>query len=119
MKSILLVEGEAVTRLGLTELLTGEGYSVEAAVNGDEALKMMKFQSFDAVITDYKQPGKLNGIDVLTEFERLNPGRAKLLMTAYLPGQAGEQAVGAIHIAKPIHLDGLLIKLKSLLPETI
>lgn len=115
MKRILLVEDEAVSRLALSEFLTSEGYSVEAAVHGEQALKMMKSQKFDAIISDYKQPGKLNGIDVLAEFERLSPGKAKLLMTAYLPGQAGEQAVGAIHVAKPIHLEDLLTKLRSLL----
>jgi CheY-like chemotaxis protein len=117
MARILIVEDEAVSRLALTEFLTSEGYSVESAASGEAALKVMCSQRFDAVITDYTQPGKLNGIDVLTEFERLNPGRAKLLMTAHLPGQKGEQAIGAIHIAKPIQLEQLLMKLKSLLEQ--
>jgi DNA-binding NtrC family response regulator len=117
MATILLVEDEAVSRLMLTQFLTSEGFSVESVANGDAAVKAMRSQNFDAVISDYTHLGKLNGMDVLTEFERLYPGRAKLLMTAHLPGQKGEQAIGAIHVAKPVQLDDLLTKLKDLLAE--
>jgi DNA-binding response OmpR family regulator len=113
---LLLVEDEAISRLGLTRFLIAEGYAVTSVASGEEALKKLETESFDGVITDSKLGHGVSGIDILTRFERLNPGAAKLLITAYPPGHVGEQTVGALYVSKPIDLEELLLKLKSILP---
>lgn len=113
---LLLVEDEAVSRLGLTRFLIAEGYAVTSVASGEEALKQLDAESFDGVITDSKLGHGVNGIDILTRFESLNPGAAKLLITAHPPGHVGEQTVGAIYVSKPVDLEELLLKLKSILP---
>lgn len=112
---ILLVEDEAIARLHLAHFLADEGFSVIPLANGEEALKLMETENFDVVISDFKLPGAVNGIDVLTEFERLRPGRPKLLISAYSPDQL-KAAVESVYVAKPIDLDDLLQKLKGILP---
>lgn len=113
---LLLVEDEAVSRLQLAQFLTDEGYSVIPVATGQEALKILETESFDAVITDSSLGRGLTGIDVLTRFESLMPGRGKILITAYSPGEVGEKSVGALYVSKPIDLDEFLLKLKSVLP---
>jgi DNA-binding NtrC family response regulator len=112
---LLLVEDEAIARLHLAHFLSDEGYQVVPLASGEEALKIMARENFDAVITDFKLAGAINGIDVLTEFDRLSPDRPKLLVSAYSPVQLGTR-VEAVYIAKPIDLDDLLLKLKAVLP---
>jgi DNA-binding NtrC family response regulator len=113
---LLLVEDEAISRLALTRLLIDEGYSVVSTATGEEALELLGTQSFDAVITDVKLRGEVNGFDVLREFEWINPGKPKLLITGYFPGHLTEQAVEAIYISKPVDLDDFLLILKRALP---
>jgi response regulator RpfG family c-di-GMP phosphodiesterase len=113
---LLLVEDEPVSRLQLSRFLTDEGYCVIPLASGKEALNLLKMETFDAVIADFKLIGDVNGVDVLTRFESLTPGRCKILVTGYSPEQVGEKLIGTLYVSKPIKLDDLLLKLKSRLP---
>jgi CheY-like chemotaxis protein len=113
---LLLVEDEPISRLQLAQFLTDEGYLVIPLASGKEALNLLKMETFDAVIADFQLIGGVNGVDVLTRFDSLTPGRCKILMTGYSPDQMGEKLVGTLYISKPIKLDDLLLKLKSVLP---
>jgi CheY-like chemotaxis protein len=113
---LLLVEDEPIARLHLAHLLADHGYSVVPLASGEEAVKIMQTESFDAVITDFKLLGAVNGIDVLTEFERVAPGRPKFVISAYSREQLRAE-VEAVYISKPIDLDEFITKLKSVLPE--
>jgi CheY-like chemotaxis protein len=112
---VLLVENEAISRAAFTQFLAGEGYSVVSVASGEEALKMLESENFDAIITDCKHGHGVTGIDVLRRFEELAPGKGKLLMTAYAPYQIGETA-GAVAISKPVDFEDLVLRLKTVLP---
>jgi DNA-binding NtrC family response regulator len=116
LSRILLVEDEAVTRLHLTQFLTDEGHFVIPVATGEEALKILQTEKFDAVIADYKLGSAVNGAQVLAYFERISPGSGKVLLTAYPAQEIAESPQGALHISKPLQIDDLLIKLKSILP---
>jgi CheY-like chemotaxis protein len=114
--SLLLVEDEPISRLQLAQFLTDEGYMVIPLASGKEALNLLKMETFDAVIADFQLIGGVNGVDVLTRFDSLTPGRCKILMTGYSAEQVGEKLVGTLYLSKPVKLDDLLMKLKSVLP---
>jgi DNA-binding NtrC family response regulator len=116
LAKVLLVEDEAISRFQLTQFLTDEGYTVIPLASGEEALKLLQTEIFGAVITDFKLTGAVTGIEVLKAFDRLSPGKGKMLITAYPAREAQAESVGALYVAKPIHLDSLLTKLKSILP---
>jgi CheY-like chemotaxis protein len=116
LSRILLVEDEAVTRLHLTQFLTDAGYLIIPIATGEEALKILQTEKFDAVIADYGLPGEVNGAQVLAEFEHINPGKGKILLTAYPAHEIAESAPGTLYVSKPFQLDDLLTKLKSVLP---
>lgn len=64
-KQVLVVEDEEDARSMLALSLEHAGYSVRMAGDGVEALKEMKHQRFDAVVTDYQMP-RLNGLEFLS-----------------------------------------------------
>jgi CheY-like chemotaxis protein len=113
---LLLVEDDSISRLQLTQFLTEEGYAVVPFATGEEALTLLEAENFDAVLTDFKLAGAVTGTDVLKAFERISPGKGKLFITAYPEHEVRPEAVGALYVPKPIQLDDLLLKLKTVLP---
>ena len=61
-KSILIVDDEPVMREFLSDVL--EDFDIHTAVDGDDAIKKLKANGFDLVITDMKMP-KVSGEDVV------------------------------------------------------
>jgi ATP-dependent Lon protease len=110
---LLLVEDESISRFQLTHFLTDEGYTVIPVGSGEEALKLLCAEMFDAVLTDFKLTGPVRGTDILKSFERVSPGKGKLLITAYPEQDVGTASIGALYVPKPVQLDDLLQKLRS------
>jgi len=67
---ILVVDDERSLRVLLQRELTREGYRVDAVVNGEDALKKLKEESYHLVLLDIVMPVK-DGIQVLREIDRL------------------------------------------------
>ena len=65
LKNILLVDDDVDTCTLLTRLLEKHSYSVRAAHSGRSALTMVKEQSFDAVLCDFRL-GDMDGIELLS-----------------------------------------------------
>lgn len=82
MLNILVVDDEENTRLGLSKLLTSDGYQVTAVANGFEALAEMKQHKVDLVITDMNMP-EMNGLIFLKEVSHSFPHMKVIMITAY------------------------------------
>ncbi len=82
MKKILVVDDEENIRELYRDELAEEGYQVELADNGLQALS--KFESFrpDLVTLDVMMPG-MDGIEVLRRIREKNPSIPVLLLTAF------------------------------------
>ena len=115
--NVLLVEDDPINRRNLAAFLGEEGYSVEAVDNGLAALRLTEQGTFDAVISDFQLRGKIDGIDVLTYFERSCPGKGKILISGRSGLEARCAIMGAVFIAKPFELTDLLLVLQSVLPK--
>ena len=60
---ILVVEDEAIIRIGTVQLLEDAGYAAIQASNSDDAIRILEsLADIDAVITDIKMPGSLCGL---------------------------------------------------------
>ena len=62
--SVLVVDDDRVNRIMLSKLLANEGYRPTTAVDGEEALKAVTEEAFDAILLDIMMPG-IDGIEVL------------------------------------------------------
>lgn len=63
IKKILLAEDDRVTAIMVKKQLETRGYEVEIAVNGEEALKVLKSKPIDLIVTDVVMP-KMDGVDL-------------------------------------------------------
>lgn len=79
---ILLVDDEEHIRLLFKEELEEEGYTVDLASNGFEALEKVNGGHFDLVVLDIKMPG-MDGIQTLSEIKKINKGQRVILCSAY------------------------------------
>jgi len=106
---ILIVDDEQVQREMLEGSLTKQGYGVETAADGPQALEKFKGGFFDLVLTDYRMPG-MDGIQLLKELKRLNPEVMVVILTAFGSVETAVPAMkeGAYdYLNKPIDLEEL------------
>ena len=80
-KTILLVDDNPAIRQILLRLLVGEGYFVQMAANGVEALALADATPFNLVLLDLNMPVK-NGRETFRQLSRKNPLLPIILITA-------------------------------------
>jgi DNA-binding NtrC family response regulator len=81
-QSILIVDDEPDMRIALSHALSRNGYSVETASSGFEALEKFKREKFSMVITDLKMP-EMSGMEVLDKVKKISPQIPVIMITAY------------------------------------
>jgi CheY-like chemotaxis protein len=79
---ILLVDDEETLRFVLRETLISEGYSVDVANDGFQALERVKGKSYDLLITDIKMHG-MDGLQLIREIKRNGSHLKIIIITAY------------------------------------
>jgi DNA-binding NtrC family response regulator len=115
MSSILIVDDEKAIRKTLTEILSYEGYKIEDAENGEEALKKLKEKHFDVVLCDIKMP-KVDGLEFLEKSKEINPDVPIIMISGHGTIETAVEAVkkGAFdYVAKPPDLNRLLITIRN------
>ena len=109
IKKILIVDDEENARIGLSKLLSQEGYEVDSVGNGFEALDFLSRQKVNLVISDINMP-EMNGLAFLRELSRNYPSTHVIMITAYGGVESYLEAMnlGAFeYIHKPVKLDEL------------
>jgi len=81
-EQILVVDDEPDMRTALSHALNRNGYSVETASNGFEAIEKLKKDRFSMVITDVKMP-EMSGMEVLERVKKISPRIPVIMITAY------------------------------------
>jgi len=124
---ILIAEDEEITVKHLVNTLKKEGYAVESATNGIDALRKTDADSFDLLIADIKMPG-MSGLELLERVREKTPELEVIIVTGYGSIGSAIEAMkkGAIeYVTKPFDLDELLLKVgkirdrKGLIRENI
>jgi DNA-binding NtrC family response regulator len=112
---ILVVDDDPEMRRLLAEFLRGEGFRVDLAANGQEALRQLCEEIFDHVVLDKNLPGE-SGLEMLPLLRALAPGTPVTLITAFGDSRTHEQAFtrGAYEVLlKPFNLDDLVEVLRK------
>jgi DNA-binding NtrC family response regulator len=81
-RNVLVVDDEKTVCNSCVKILTQEGYKVDVALSGKEALNKAKGNRFDAVITDWKMP-EIDGIEIAQRIKKENPNTAVIMITGY------------------------------------
>ena len=115
--NILLVEDDPGLVLTVSDLLSGEGYTVESAGDGESGLAKASTGNFDLIILDVMLPQKL-GFDVCRDLRQRGLDTAILMVTAR--AQVMDRVVGLRlgaddYLSKPFHPAELLARVDALL----
>jgi len=111
---ILIADDEQVIRELLLKFLSKEGYEVEQAADGYDALDKIKKHNYDMLILDLKMPG-INGMDVITKVNELNKDITIIVITGYATLETAKAAIkqGCFeYITKPFNMDDVLATIK-------
>lgn len=105
MKQLLLAEDEEVLRMLIVDTLEDEGYHIDEASDGVEALALLKKKNYDLVLIDYMMPG-LTGLEVIQKIREIpEKKQVKMMMLTAKSQQKDEnQALNAgadFFLAKP------------------
>jgi DNA-binding NtrC family response regulator len=117
--SILIIDDQESIRKSLKLALEREGYSVETAENGREAIRKSKEEFYNLALVDLRLPD-MDGIELLTKMRETVPEMVKIIITGY-PSQ--ENAIEAVnrgadgYIVKPYSTEDLLRKIKEQLQK--
>jgi DNA-binding response OmpR family regulator len=116
-ESILLVEDEAALRATLGDRLRGEGYVVDTAVDGYEAVEKAANLPFDLVILDLMLPSR-SGLDVCRDIRQAGMATPILILTAR--DQTSDKVAGLKlgaddYVTKPFEAAELVARIEVLL----
>lgn len=108
-RKILLVEDEILLREALKEWLEDDGYNVEIAQSGEEAVEKIKQDEFGVVVLDLRLPG-IDGLQAFEEAKDIKPGTKGLIITAFPSEETQRRAkeIGLIdYLPKPFKIEDL------------
>jgi two-component system cell cycle sensor histidine kinase/response regulator CckA len=119
--TILLVEDEDAVRLFSARALRSKGYEVLEAINGEEALELIKAnkQSIDLIISDVVMP-QMDGPTFINEINQLKVNPKVLFISGYAEETFHDRIKDNANIrflAKPFSLNDLATRVKEILGE--
>ena len=110
MANILIVDDDSQLRGSFAKLLVQEGYAVDTAVTGEEAVEKIRLAAPDLMITDVKLPG-INGIETFKAVRQIESKMPVIVMTAYGTTEMAIEAtkLGAFdYVLKPFEVPEML-----------
>jgi DNA-binding NtrC family response regulator len=117
---ILIVDDEATIRASLEESLAADGYAVDPAESGEEALARCHAGTYDLVVTDLRLPG-VSGLDILQALRNQGNATPVIMMTAYgdVDTAVSAMRLGAYDfIRKPFKLSEIRRQVRAALRAT-
>mgnify|MGYP000163965460 FL=1 len=119
MKKILIVDDDSNIRLGLNKCLAKEGYYIEEASNGEEALQLIYNKKYDLILMDVQMP-ELNGFDVLKRIRKFGNSTRVIMMTAFgtVEMAVDSMKIGAVDfLSKPFTISKVRDVVKEVLDK--
>lgn len=116
---ILVVDDDESVRRVLTVALENEGYVVDSARDGKEAVEKSRASFYNLALIDIRLPD-IEGTRLLSEMSETTPKMMKIIVTGYPSLQNAIEAVnkGADgYIIKPVNMETLLATVKAYLEK--
>jgi heterodisulfide reductase subunit A len=107
---ILVVDDEAIVRQSLQSWLEDEGFAVDGAASGPEALEALEKAEYQLMLSDIKMAG-MDGVELLRQAKSACPDLAVVLMTAFATVETAVAAmkIGALdYLVKPFDPETLV-----------
>jgi len=117
MAKILVVDDDSTFCIMLKTFLSRNGHEVKEAFSFDEAVRLIKTEVFDVLLSDFRLPDH-TGMDLLNEAKRKSSETIVILMTGYADIRMAVTAIkkGAYeYVTKPINPDEILLTITNAL----
>jgi len=111
--NVLLVDDEEQFLDALSQRLKARGLKVDTVTSGEDAVKQVEDQNFDAIVVDLAMPG-IDGIETLKRIKEKRPDLEIIMLTGHATVKSGIEAMklGAEDfLEKPVDLNELLEKI--------
>jgi heterodisulfide reductase subunit A2 len=118
---VLVVDDELVVRDSLKEWLMDEGFSVDMAQSGNEAIDLLSTNDYGLMLLDIKLPG-MSGVEVLKIAGEMRENLPVLMMTAYATVETAVEAMktgAADYLLKPFDVEAVIQKVIRQYESTI
>jgi CheY-like chemotaxis protein len=109
LKKVLVVDDDPVVGRSFERVLSGKGYAVITARDGEEALRKLGAEAYDVVFTDIRMPG-MSGLEVAERVKASQPWLPVVIVTGY-GTEENEARAGAAGVSEFLR--------KPLSPEAI
>jgi len=117
-KKILVVDDAEQVRQILSFVLTGKGYDVTQASDGNQALARVQEELPDLIVLDAMMPGR-TGFDVAGQLKGdARTRHIPIVMLTALPASSAEDSASDDYVSKPFQLKDLLGRIEQLLGAT-
>ena len=119
MKRILIVDDEPGIRKQLATLISKDGFETSTAAKGSEALKLVRKQSFELALLDFRLPD-MDGLELLKKIKILSPNTVCIIITGYSDVRIAVKSIreGAYdYVTKPIYADEIKMIIKEALQK--
>jgi len=116
---ILIVDDDECIRKVLATILEEEGYAVDTAKNGKEAITKSRKNVYNLALMDIRLPD-IEGTKLLAKVKETTPKMRKIIITGYPSVQNAIEALNKdadAYILKPFDLDKVLATIKEQLKE--
>jgi DNA-binding NtrC family response regulator len=114
---VLVVDDRVEMAEMIADDLSSRGYDGMAVTSGQEALRLLRTERIDVLVTDLRMP-EMDGLDLLRASVQLDPSRPVIMMTAYSGLDSAMDATGSgafQYLLKPFRLDTLVRVLEQAL----
>lgn len=112
---ILVIDDQESIRKSLAAVLEEEGYLVDTAENGKEAIEKSRAKPYNLALIDIRLPD-MDGLQLLTSIKETLPKTVKIIITGYPSLENAVEAVnkgGDGYIIKPFDMNKLLDMIKE------
>jgi signal transduction histidine kinase len=117
--SVLIADDEDPLRMTVAAWLKDEGFEVDQAADGEEAIRKISSKDYDVAILDIKMPGA-NGLEVLRYAKKNSPYTEVVMMTGMSDVGMAVEAMklgSREYLTKPVDMDQLVPQLRSMLKK--
>jgi DNA-binding NtrC family response regulator len=112
---ILVVDDDVNIRKSLEAILSAEGYHVDLAADGKEAIRKTESATYNVALIDIRLPD-MDGVELLTRMRDTVPKMRKIIITGYPSVQNAIEAVNRkadAYLVKPVDVAKLLLTIKT------
>jgi DNA-binding NtrC family response regulator len=116
---ILVIDDDESIRTTFTAILENEGYDVDTAENGKEAIKKANTDLYRVALIDFRLPD-MDGTELLNSLRETTPRLVKIMVTGYPTLQNAIECVNKhadAYFTKPVDYENLLKTIRTLIQE--